>query len=91
MSSRRMLKKRINNVVNNIIEECYSVQLYNQDKKAETNKIIDETVAMFNDMIGRLHHAKSITDRHEQRKYYDALSSDLNKSSLGLLNKLNKI
>jgi hypothetical protein len=91
MTSRRMLKKRINTIVNNIIEECYSVELYNKDKHVETNKIVDETVAMLNDLLARLQSVKSITDKQEQKKHYDAISADLEKSSLNLIKKLDKI
>lgn len=91
MTSRRMLKKKINTVVNNIIEECYSVQLYNKDKHVETNKIIDETVAMLNDLLFRLNSVKSVADKQEQKKQYDAISADLEKSSLTLIKKLDKI
>ncbi len=91
MPSRRMLKKKINVVVNNIIEECYSVQITNKDKDKETNKIIDETVAMFDDLLLRLQTAKAITDMKEQKKHYDKINADLEKKSLDLIGKLNKV
>lgn len=91
MTSRRMLKNKINVIVNNIIEECYSVQIENKSKGKETNKIIDETVAMFNDLLARMHAAKSIKDEKKLRKHYDAINMDLEKMSLGLIEKLNKV
>ena len=61
-----MLKKKINHVVNNIIEECYNVQISNKDKDVETNKIIEETVSVFNDLLARVHAAKTIEDGGKQ-------------------------
>ena len=91
MANRRMLKKKINSMVNNIIEECYSVQINNKDKHEETNKIIDETVLMFNELLERVHSVKSVQDDKEKKKLYDAINSDLEKAGLNLLKKLNKI
>jgi len=86
-----MLKKKINSIVNNIIEECYNVQINNKDKDKETNKIIDETVIMFDGLLARLKAAKEISDSKELKSHYDAINSDLEKTSLNLIGKLNKI
>lgn len=91
MTSRRMLKKKINVVVNNIIEECYNVQINDKEKDVATNKIIDETVLFFDDLLTRVHAAKTISDDVELKKHYEAINSDLEKTSLVLINKLNKI
>lgn len=91
MKSRRMLKKKINDTVNNIIEECYSVQMSNKDKHTETNKIIDETVALFDDLLSRVHAASSIEDAKKLKKHYESIHQDLEKKSLALMTKLNKV
>ena len=91
MTSRRMLKKKINVIVNNIIEECYNVQINDKEKDVATNKIIDETVLFFDDLLTRVHAAKEISDDGELKKHYDAINSDLEKTSLTLINKLNKV
>lgn len=90
MTSRRMLKKKINTIVNNIIEECYSVQIAGRGKDDKTNKIIDEAVAGFDDLLARMHQAQEIKDKKELRKHYNAINADLDKMSLDLMNKLNK-
>lgn len=87
-----MLKKKINVIVNNIIEECYSVQMYNQGKlDKETNKIVDEAVDMFDDLLARVQTGKTIKDRKDQKKHYELINTDLEKASLSLMGKLNKI
>lgn len=92
MNSRRMLKKKINTVMNNIIEECYSMQIYSKGKKdAETNKIIDEAVDLFDDLLSRTNAARKIDDKGELRKHFDLIHTDLEKNSLQLMTKMNKI
>jgi len=92
MTSRRLLKKKINVIVNNIIEEAYSVQILNPGKTdKETNKIIDEAVEMFDELLNRVHSAKEVGDSKELKKHYDAIDSDLEKTSLQLMGKLDKV
>ena len=86
-----MLKKKISVVVNNIVEECYSVQIMNKSKETETNKIIDETVELFDNLLTRVQEVKNIEDRAEKKKMYDAINSDLEKTSLALIGKLDKV
>ncbi len=89
--SRRLLKKKINVIVNNIIEECYSVQISDKKKDKETNKIIDEAVDLFDDLLTRLSAAKDIASGKELKKHYDKINSDLEKTSLSLIGKLDKV
>lgn len=92
MTSRRLLKKKINSVMNDIIEECYSMQIYSNGKiDAETNKIIDEAVNVFDDLLERTNQARNIGDRKEMKKYFDLINSDLDKKSLALMAKMNKV
>jgi ArsR family metal-binding transcriptional regulator len=92
MTSRRLLKKKINSVMNDIIEECYSMQMYSNGKiDMETNKIIDEAVNVFDDLLNRTNQARSIGDRKEMKKYFDLINSDLDKKSLALMAKMNKV
>lgn len=91
MTSRRMLKKKIHHVVNNIVEECYSLQLENKSKQPQTNKIIDETVSAFDDLLTRMQNVKGIEDRNEMRKFYESINADLEKMSLAMMKKLNSV
>ena len=91
MTSRRMLKKKIHHVVNNIVEECYSLQLENKAKQPQTNKIIDETVSAFDDLLTRMHNVNEIQDRNEMRKFYESINADLEKMSLAMMKKLNSV
>ena len=92
MTSKRMLKKKISSVVNNIIEECYSIQIVGQGKvNKETNLIIDEAVEMFDDMLSRVNAARDIKDKKDLRKHFASINLDFEKVSLSLLGKMNKL
>ena len=92
MTSRRMLKKKINTVMNDIIEECYSMQIYGNGKKdSETNKIIDEAVQLFDDLLTRTNAARSIQDNKEMKKHFELINTDLEKNSLQLMTKMDKL
>ena len=78
--------------MNDIIEECYSMQIGGNGKlDSETNKIIDDAVALFNDLLSRMNSAKSIKEKGEQKKLYDSINSDLEANSLKLMGRMNKI
>ncbi len=92
MTSRRILKKKINSVVNNIIEECYSIQIIGQGKiDKETNQIIDEAVDVFDNMLKRVNTARGMDNKIELRKHYESINVDLEKASLSLMGKMNKL
>ena len=42
MASKRNFKKDLNKMVFDVVEECFSVQLYNESKTEVTNKLIAE-------------------------------------------------
>jgi len=92
MTSKRLLKKKISSVVNNIIEECYTMQIVGQGKAdKETNLIIDEAVEMFDDMLSRVNAARNIEDKNELRKHFESINSDFEKISLSLMSRMNKL
>ncbi|WKK64742.1 hypothetical protein [Lutimonas zeaxanthinifaciens] len=56
MASIRKLKKDMNTVLSDIIEDCYVCQLNGDDKvSAKAEKIIDEAIQTFDDLIAKLH------------------------------------
>ena len=78
--------------MNDIIEECYSMQIYSNGKvESETNKIIDEAVTVFDDLLSRTNEARNIVDKKELRKHFDSINTDLDKNSLKLMAKMDKV
>ena len=88
MASIKNLKKDINYVLGDIIEECYVWELSNP--KADTKKseaIIDEAIEIFDELIAKVH-AKDIDNR---KAHFKSISSDLELKASELLKKVNKL
>lgn len=92
MTSRRMLKKKVNSVVNDIIEECYSIQMYANGKMdSQTNQIIDEAANLFDELLDRINAARKIDDNKDLHQHFESINSDLDKNSLQLMAKMDKL
>lgn len=89
MASVKNLKKDINYVLSDIIEECYLWQMLQEDdKKADkAEKIIDEAITTFDTLIEKVN-AKDVENK---KAHFKAVSSDLEKSSKELLAKIAKL
>jgi glutamyl-tRNA reductase len=88
MSSVKNLKKDINYVLSDVIEECYVWQLANTDKKMDkSEKIIDEAIAVFDALIEKVN-TKKVTDK---KKHFSAINKELEKKADSLLKKIEKL
>lgn len=89
MASVKNLKKDINYVLSDIIEECYVWQILQEDtKKAEkAEKIIDETIDVFDELIAKVN-AKNIENK---KSHFKAINLELEKKANGLLSKIQKL
>ncbi|MCF6297875.1 MAG: hypothetical protein L3J08_07825 [Flavobacteriaceae bacterium] len=88
MASVKNFKKDINNVLSNIIEECYVCQLNNDDKISEkAEKIIDESIVVFDDLIVKLNQK----DVDNKKKHFQSIHKDLKEKTEKLLSKLKKL
>ena len=89
MASVKNLKKDINYVLSDIIEECYMWQMLQEDDKkaAKAEKIIDETISTFDDLIAKIH-APGVENK---RKHFKAISKELEDKANGLLGKIQKL
>ena len=88
MASIKNLKKDINYVLGDVIEECYAWQLLNP--KADTKNvdaIIDEAIGTFDQLIEKIN-AKDITDK---KNHYKGISKELEEKASALLAKVNKL
>ncbi|MFS4417678.1 hypothetical protein [Maribacter sp. 2307ULW6-5] len=88
MSSIRDLKKDINNVLGSIIEAVYIVEAANGQKDSkEGSKIIDDAIAVFDDLIGR------VNDRgvDNRKAHLKAVRNDLEAKAKGLAEQVNAL
>lgn len=87
MASIRLFKKEVNNVLSEVIEQCYECQLSGDDKTyGKAEKIIEEAITTFDEIIEKLHqddiddyksHFKGL--RNELNNKYEKLSKDISK------------
>jgi hypothetical protein len=87
MGTIRDLKKIINYDMSSVIEECYVWQLTNPDDAEKAEKIIDNAIDTFDELIARVNE-KKITDK---KAHFKAIQSDLDKSVDKLMKKLVKL
>jgi len=89
MASVKNLKKDINYVLSDIIEECYIWQILQDDdkKSVKAEKIIDETIDVFDELIVKIH-AKDVDNK---KAHFTAISKELEKKANGLLAKIQKL
>ena len=89
MASVKNLKKDINYVLSDIIEECYIWQILQEDDKkaAKAEKIIDESIDTFDSLIEKVN-AKDVTDK---KAHFKAINAELEKKATALLGKIQKL
>ncbi|MCB0473979.1 MAG: hypothetical protein KDC56_13040 [Flavobacteriaceae bacterium] len=89
MASVKNLKKDINNVLSDIIEECYVWQLLQEDaKKAEkAEPIIDEAIDSFDALIAKVN-ADSVENKSA---HFKSISKELEDKANALLKKIEKL
>jgi len=92
MSSVKKLKKSIDNKVFEVISDCLLFNsLHPEDRPEEIADIIESAVALKNELIERSNHPESKDDRHEMRKHYKTITSDLDKGIDELFERLSAI
>lgn len=84
MANKRTLKKQINAVISDVIDECIYIQETQKNKAQPAEKLIDEAVAFYNDLIARVHAGKNKVD-------FDSIWNDLNDKAEVFLENLNAL
>ncbi|MBJ2173006.1 hypothetical protein JBL43_02075 [Aureibaculum sp. A20] len=89
MASVKNLKKDINYVLSDIIEECYVWQMLQDDPKNvdKAEKIIDEAIVTFDELIVKVNN-KDVDDK---KAHFKALKSELQTKGESLLAKIEKL
>ena len=88
MASVKNLKKDINYILGDIIEECYMWELMNP--KADTKKsqaVIEDTISSFDTLLEKVN-AKKVENK---KVHYKSVQSDLETVASKLLGKVNKL
>jgi hypothetical protein len=62
MASRRNLKKLINSEIANVIDSCYDIIIESPKSEEKMNKVIDEAVELYDELLGAISGYKSASN-----------------------------
>lgn len=82
MGSKRTIKKQLNGMIIDVVDECFSLQLYKPEKAEVTDALIDETLDYRDDVLTRIHQAKS-------KKDFPAILENMEQKAVYFVEKLN--
>ncbi len=88
MASVKNLKKDINYILGDIIEECYMWELLNPKADAKKSQaVVDEAISSYDGLLNKVN-AKNIENK---RAHYKSIQSDLESVASSLIVKVNKL
>lgn len=62
MANKRLIKKQLNGMIIDVLDECFSIQLYSESKTEATDKLIEEALSFGDDVLAKIHEAKTKKD-----------------------------
>jgi hypothetical protein len=62
MANKRVIKKQLNGMIVDVLDECFSIQLYDVKKTEVTDKLIEEALNFGDEMLSKIHQATSKKD-----------------------------
>lgn len=84
MASRRILKRNLNNMVFDVVEECFTIQLMDETKAKDADAIIDEAANFQDTMLTKINVAKNKAD-------FRPINSEIETAAISFVNKLNAL
>lgn len=92
MASRRKLKRDINYLLGDVIDECYNSLLNNEGKnEPEVEALVDEAVDLADDLISKVNSAKKFKKRSEVKKQFSEIKEKLGDKVIVFVEKLNAL
>jgi hypothetical protein len=88
MASKRNLKKNVNAVCFDIIDELMTMQDMYNPKKEEIRQLLDEAIIFRNDFINRINTAKK---EEKPGKALKTLNEELEEQTISFLDRLNAL
>lgn len=84
MASRKDLKRNLNNMVFDIVEECFTIQIMDESKTASAEAIIDDAANFQDAMLVKINAAKTKVD-------FRPITEEIEKGAIDFINKLNAL
>jgi hypothetical protein len=82
MASRRILKRNLNNMIIDVVEECFTTQLFDESKAGASEAIIDEAADFQDSILSEINKAKT-------KKDFAPITSKIEEKALDFITKLN--
>lgn len=77
MANKRQLKKALNNMIFDVVDECFSAQLYNEKKKGASDKLIDDAADFLEQTLSRISAASSKAEFRTIREDIESKADEL--------------
>ena len=84
MASKRSIKRDVNNMVFDVVDECFMAMILKDGNEAAAEKLIDEAADFQDDMLARINSAKNKAD-------FRSIRESLEKGAIDFVEKLNKL
>lgn len=92
MANRRELKRNINGLLGDVIEECYNALLDNDGMNEEqVEALVDECVDLADELIAKANSAKKLKSRAEVKKLFTEIKEKLGDNVIAYIEKLNAL
>ena len=84
MASKRSIKRDLNNMVFDVVDECFMAMMMSDKNNADADKLIDEAADFQDDMLAKINGAKSKAD-------YKVIREKMEEAAIDFVKKLNKM
>ncbi len=92
MASRRIVKKNINGLIGDVIEEYYNSLLNNEvNSEEKVEALVDECVDLADELIAKVNSAKKLKTRAEVKKLFAEVKDKLGDNVIGYIENLDTL
>jgi hypothetical protein len=82
MASKRYIKRNVNNLVFDVVEECFTMQLFRPELTEKADGIIDQAAEFQDRMLEKINAAKSKAD-------FRPIQEEIEKGAIDFIQQLN--
>lgn len=92
MANRRQLKKKINGLLGDVIEEYYNVLINNKgENEAKIEALVDECADLANELVAKINNAKTLKSRAEVKKLFSEVKEKLGNDLVKFVEKVDTL
>lgn len=84
MASKKSIKRDVNNMVYDVVDECFFAMMQNDSTTAAAEKLIDEAAEFQDSMLEKINRAKGKAD-------YRVIRSEMEKAAVNFVSQLNAL